>query len=150
MSGNGIRRKNQALSDVRSGYVNVQSVTGFPLWRLENETRAFESYDFHGSPWMPTCDWSDIVNESFPGCKIFSYKMMADSAGYSDWRSFHRAVTCAESVFHFIEDGPIRATMTNSYRSGVKRLHRVMDKNMIEGREKGYLNYWTVPSSGSI
>lgn len=150
MSRDRIGRKNQALSDVRSGYINVQSMTGFPRWRLEHETEFLRDYDFGGSPWMPMFDWNDIVLEYFPGCKIFSYKTMANSAGYSDWRSFDRAVTRTGSAFHFFQDGPVRVTMVSSYNAGVRRLHRVMEKNTEQGRKAGFLNRWTMPSSGSI
>ena len=147
MSADGIRRKNQGLTDVRSGYVNAQSMTGTPLRRLEEKTRAFTRYDFgiKPDPWIPEADWNRIASRHFPGCDIFSLKEMTErSERYSDWRSLERVVTSTESSMHFFRDGPIWATAVTSFDEGIQRVCAVNQQRIEAGREKGFLNRWVV------
>src|ERR1051326_285679 len=104
----GIRRKNRALTP-GSGYVNVCSLTGAPVWRLE-KTEAFgNDYRHADGALMPAADWQRISATAFPGCDVFSIKTMANSAGYSDWRAFERAITRAGSAMHLVTQGPAYA-----------------------------------------
>lgn len=118
----GTSREFQGVTDVRSGYVNVQSLTGVPLSRLENETEAFGCYNFYARPWMPVADWNDIIQEYFPGCDGFSMKELAKGTPYSDWRSMKRAITLSGSLVHFVQDGPVWATAQNSFDVGIARV----------------------------
>lgn len=151
MSGDGIRRKNQGFTDVRSGCVNVQSLTGVPVWRLETETRTFSGYPFRmdaaDAPWIPQADWNRIAPKHFPKCEIFSLKEMTErSKRYSDWRSLERAVTNTGSLMHFFRDGPIYATVVSSFDAGVERVYGMMQDRMHGGQQRGFLNRWTDPS----
>jgi len=123
----GTSRKNQGLtlpSEVRSGYVNMQSLTGVRLWELEEKTRAFHRYDFGiiPDPYIPELHWNRIVAEYFPGCGRFSMKELAKGTPYSDWRSLKRAITACGSEVHFFCDGPIWATAQNSFDAGITRV----------------------------
>ena len=142
-SGDGIRRKIQGVTEARSGYVNVQSLTGFSVWRLENETQAFNRYDFdmdtNRAPWIPMANWNRIILANFPGCTEFSIKTMANSAGYSDWRSFDHAVTLAGSAYHFLKYGLIWTTAANSFAVGPAHLKTVMAERRREGQGRGFL-----------
>ena len=136
--------------DVRSGYINVGSVTGISLRRL-SKTEAFGYYDFYGSPWIPMVDWKDIAQESFPGCQLFSLKEMVEGTDqYSDWRRFETAITNAESKMHFFRDGPIYATAVSSFKAGVERVYHANQDRIREGRERGSLIRWTSIDSGSV
>lgn len=155
MSGNGISRKNQGLTDARSGYVNVQSLTGVPVWRLETETRTFSDYPFRmdaaDAPWISQADWNRIATKHFPGCEMFSLKEMAEkSERYSDWRSLERAVTNTGSLIHFFRDGPIWATAVSSFDHGIERVYRTNQERITDGQQKGSLNRWIVSSSSSV
>ena len=128
--------------DVRSGYVNVQSETGLPCWRLENETETFRSYDFRGNPWIPLGTWNDIVEEDFPGCNVFSKKTMAHSAGYSDWRSWQRAVTQTGSEYHLFQDGPLWITTCVSYSAGSAHVRETLQDRERAGQGRGFRLIW--------
>lgn len=149
MSGDGISRKNQGLTGARSGYVNVQSMTGVPLRCLEEKTRAFARYDFgiNPDPWISEADWNRIAAKHFPKCEIFSLKEMTErSKRYSDWRSLEHAVTNTGSLMHFFRDGPIYATVVSSFDAGVESVYGMMQDRMHSGQQRGFLNRWTDPS----
>lgn len=136
------------VTEVRTGYVNVQSMTGLPWWRLETETDAFWDYGFGGNPWMPVGTWNDIVYENFPGCNVFSKKTMAHSARYTDGRSFERAITQVGSAYHFFQDDPIWATATCSFSAGPAHVKDVMHERMCAGQEKGFRLHWVGGHNG--
>ena len=112
VAGEGIRRKFQMLTDVPSGYVNVQSKTGIALRRLE-QTEAFGRYDFGWGPepwWIPELDYQKIIERNFPGCDLCSKAEMLERVPYSSWKAFWRGVTRVESTMHFYMDGPLVVT----------------------------------------
>jgi hypothetical protein len=109
-SGDGTCREIQTVSsDARSGFVNVQSITGVRVWQLEDETEAFYRYNFGFYPtaWIPERDWQTIAGSYFPGCDASLKQLVKNSGYYSDWWSAKRAITAAGSQVHFITDGPV-------------------------------------------
>ena len=137
--------------EVRSGFTNVQSFFGIPVRQLE-ETMAFERYDFgfNPDPWIPTGDLRRIVAAQFPGCDLFSKQLMTNSASYSDWRTFEKAVSQCGSQYHLFNDGPIRATTVSSWEAGPAHVRELMRERMRAGQQHGYLLQWTIASSSSI
>ena len=133
------------LTDVRSGYINVQSATGMPLARLE-ETRAFRPYDFGWEPepwWIPAQDFQQIMQANFPGCDLHSRQAIAACVPrYSSPKAFFNAVTNTGSMFHIYKDGPLTVTMTTSVTAGAVKLCHEMDERRLKGRERGYLICW--------
>src|SRR5688500_6864429 len=103
--------------DVRSGFVNVCSMTGVRVWELEDKTAAFYSYDFgvYPSGWIPEQDWQTIAKSHFPGCDASLKELVRNSGCYSDWRSATRAITAAGSHVHFVTDGPVWMSTQNSF-----------------------------------
>jgi len=120
----------------------VQSLTGVRWWQLPEETDAFACYDLCG-PWIPERDWADIVSECFSGCTDFSMKARVErSPFYGDWRSLTRAITGCGSLVHFVKDGPVWATVPDSFDAGIARV--------IETRqEKERETYFKAVSCGS-
>ncbi len=110
----GIKRKNRGVSGSHKGMVNVESVTGVEVWRLQEETELFGDYYLNGNPWIPEKDWMEMAAEYFPGCDRFSLIEDAADAGYADRRSFKSAITRAGSAFHFNQDGPLWVTASSS------------------------------------
>ena len=110
-----------------SGFVNVQSATGMPVWRLEDQTRAFERYDFgfNASPWIPEQDWATIIGSYFPGCDRSLKELVQNSPAYTDWRSAKRAITKAGSCVHIVRDGPVWMSTQNSYDAGIEQVIRI-------------------------
>jgi hypothetical protein len=137
-----LERQSQGLTEVRSGCVNVQSLTGVSYTRLE-WTRAFSGYHFDAdaaqAPWIPLRDWNRIAEENFAGCDVFSIKIMASSAGYANWQGFERAIWKCGSLYHFVKDGPIYATAASSHAAGPAHLKTVTEQKRREGQERGFL-----------
>lgn len=140
---NGTRRKNKGFSNVHSEQVNVQSMIGVSIGRLQTKTGAFSDYDFHGNPWIAEPDWVDIIPENFPGVDpeqaVYSLKMGVKRTPYSEWRSLKRAITNTGSLVHLYQDGPLQVTMPSSFDYGVARLIAENEKRERDGRNRGWI-----------
>jgi hypothetical protein len=134
------------VTDVRSGYINVQSATGVMLNRLE-QTNAFGRYNFGwGSEpwWIPEQDFQKIMEHNFPGCDLWSRQAVINRIpSYSSWNSFWHAVTVTGSLFHIYIDGSLMVTMTTSLNAGADRLQTEMVERVRAGNDRGFLLRWT-------
>jgi hypothetical protein len=134
------------VTDVRNGYVNVQSATGVRLRQLE-ETNAFGRYDFGWSAepwWVPQPAFQKVMDRNFPGCDLWSRRAIVEKVpAYSSWTSFWHAVTDTGSLFHIYTDGPLVVTTAISVTAGAERLkHQMADRTRI-GNERGFLVRWS-------
>lgn len=126
------------------GFTNVQTLFGFPTYRL-NDTRAFHGFfGFNQNEWVRTESLTPILQKYFPGCDMCSVKDQARSAkpAYADWRKYVRAVEAITvSPHHFIEDGPIKATCSTSFYvpNGPAYVGQVMRQRQEEGQRRGWL-----------
>jgi len=103
----------------------VQSLFGVRWWELAygdmTRTELFNGYRLNG-PWIPACDLTEMLTECFSGMTLFSKKEMVKRTHYTDWRSMVRAITKCGSEIHFFQDGPIWATVENSFDAGIARV----------------------------
>jgi hypothetical protein len=127
------------------GFTNVQTMFGFPVRRLEDETAAFARFPFGYDPnmpqeWVRTESLTPILETFFSGCDsgYFSVKAQAKEASYGDWRKYDNAVEVV-GTYSFVVDGPIKATCSNSFHAPNGALHvmEVMRERQREGQELG-------------
>jgi hypothetical protein len=140
----GTCRENQVLSDVHSGYVNVQSKMGVRLMELQllEDCEDFYSYE---SPWIPEKDWVRIRGTWFPGADR-NIKELAKGTPYTDYRSVKRAITRSGSLMHFYQIGSAWMTAQNSFDFGIQRVIQAQH----EKKAKNYFVSVTNCGSGTI
>ena len=154
MYGRCARPKVSLQTGIGPKWVNIQSATGLSVSQLEKEEDvgfAFACVNLRDEhmrpqPIIPRAEWDQIATECFSGCAVFSTKAIARAYGYKDPRSFDRAISKVQSSFHFIQNGPVRATTVTSAMAGIQNVREECDRRLQAGQAAGFLQrFITIP-----